>query len=55
MTREYTPEQKARRNRQWYESRLRCGHASVCPMCGAWTRSANGFCRRHGGMKRGAL
>lgn len=47
-----TEEQKARRNRQWYESRLRCGHATLCPVCGAWTKSRNGFCKRHGGMKR---
>ena len=52
MKRVYTEEQRARRNRQWYESRLRCGHATMCPVCGAWTKSRNGFCRRHGGYVR---
>lgn len=51
LKRVYTEEQKARRNRQWRESRLRCGHATLCPVCGSWTKSRNGFCKRHGGLK----
>lgn len=52
MKHAYTEEQKARRNRQWYESRLQCGHATLCPVCGAWTKSRNGLCRKHGGYVR---
>ena len=43
--REYTAEQKARRNRQWYESMARTGKMSICPGCGKYTKCASGFCR----------
>ena len=41
----YTAEQKARRNRQWYESMARTGKMSICPGCGKYTKCASGFCR----------
>ena len=36
-------ELRARRNQQHYESLVRCGHASVCPECGGYTTSDNGY------------
>lgn len=36
-------ELRERRNRQWYESRCRCGHVGICPLCGGYTRSASGY------------
>lgn len=32
---QFTDEElRERRNRQWYESRCRCGHVGICPLCG---------------------
>lgn len=36
-------ELRERRNRQHYESLVRCGHASICPECGGYTTSDNGY------------
>lgn len=42
--RRFTDEQlRERRNRQWWESRARCGYASVCPECGGYTLSPSGI------------
>lgn len=36
-------ELRERRNRQWWESRARCGYATVCPLCGGYTLSKTGY------------
>ena len=42
----YTDEElKERRKAQWWESRCRCGKASVCPVCGGYTRREAGIHR----------
>lgn len=44
--RRFTDEQlRERRNRQWWESRARCGYATVCPKCGGYTLSLSGYHR----------
>lgn len=44
--RRFTDEQlRERRNRQWWESRARCGYATVCPECGGYTLSPSGYHR----------
>ena len=46
-------ELRARRNQQHYESLVRCGHASVCPECGGYTTSDNGYhirCAKEAGI-----
>lgn len=50
--REYTAEQKARRNRQWHESMARTGKMTICPGCGKYTKRAAGFCCKCGKMER---
>ena len=51
---QFTDEElRERRNRQWYESRCRCGHVGVCPLCGGYTRSASGYhpsCAKKAGL-----
>ena len=51
---QFTDEElRERRNRQWYESRCRCGHVGVCPLCGGYTRSVSGYhpsCARKAGL-----
>lgn len=40
----YTADElRERRNRQHYESLVRCGRASICPECGGYTTSDNGY------------
>nr|DAN18016.1 MAG TPA: ISL3 zinc-finger of transposase IS204/IS1001/IS1096/IS1165 [Caudoviricetes sp.] len=48
-------EMRRRRSREWYESRFRCGHATVCPLCGDYTVSKHGYhpiCAKKAGIKR---
>ena len=46
MKKVYTDEElRERRNRQWYESRARCGHMTVCPVCGGYTLRESGMHR----------
>lgn len=51
---QFTDEElRERRNRQLYESRCRCWHAGVCPLCGGYTRSASGYhpsCAKKAGL-----
>ena len=45
---------RERRNRQWWESRARCGYATVCPLCGGYTLSKTGYhagCAKKAGIK----
>lgn len=47
-------ELRERRNRQWWESRVRCGHATICPECGGYTLSQCGYhprCAKKAGIK----
>lgn len=47
-------ELRVRRNRQWWESRVRCGHATVCPLCGGYTLSESGYhavCAKKAGIE----
>lgn len=57
--RQFTDEElRERRNQQWYESRCRCGHVGVCPLCGGYTRSASGYhpsCAKKAGLGAAAL
>lgn len=55
MTKRFTEsELRERRNRQWWESRARCGYATVCPLCGGYTLSKTGYhagCAKKAGIK----
>lgn len=47
-------ELRERRNRQWWESRARCGYATACPLCGGYTLSESGYhagCAKKAGIK----
>lgn len=47
-------ELRERRNRQWWESRVRCGYATACPLCGGYTLSESGYhagCAKKAGIK----
>lgn len=47
-------ELRERRNRQWWESRARCGYATACPLCGGYTLSKTGYhagCAKKAGIK----
>lgn len=47
-------ELRERRNRQWWESRARCGYATVCPLCGGYTLSKTSYhagCAKKAGIK----
>ena len=44
--RQFTPEElRERRYRQYWESLARRGLATVCPVCGRYTKSVTGFHR----------
>lgn len=51
---QFTDEElRERRRCQWYESRCRCGHVGVCPLCGGYTRSVSGYhpsCAKKAGL-----
>ena len=54
-SKQYTADElRKRRNRQWYESRFRCGYASICPLWGGYTVSKSGYhpsCAKKAGIK----
>lgn len=49
---------KQRTTRKWWETLCRNGKATVCPLCGEFTKSDTGFCwrctRRHGLERKAA-
>lgn len=47
-------ERRRYRTEQWWRSRCRNGHASVCPVCGRYTTSAAGMHRACGRKERRA-
>lgn len=47
MKSKFTPEElRERRYRQYWESLARRGLATVCPVCGRYTKCKSGFCRQ---------
>lgn len=45
--RRFTPEElRERRYRQYWESLAMRGLATVCPVCGRYTKCKSGFCRQ---------